>query len=144
MSDSFSEIYKEAASASIQKTLKDIEAILEGYHLPSEGVKREQLRDKLRNELINLSIDWLEYGFKGGHIVAAKEFIKNGYFPDTISRKISRQFPVRNWRLNFNLTCQIKYWLTLIKMPNHCMQLTAESVTSFAKSRKSCATSGVS
>ncbi len=95
MSDSFSEIYKEAASASIQKTLKDIEAILEGYHLPSEGVKREQLRDKLRNELINLSIDWLEHGFKGGHKVAAKEFIKNGYFPNTISRKISRQFPVR-------------------------------------------------
>jgi hypothetical protein len=30
------------------------------------------------------------------------------------------------------------------KKANNCMQLTAESVTSFAKSRKSCATPGVS
>jgi hypothetical protein len=32
----------------------------------------------------------------------------------------------------------------MCKKPNHCMQLTAESVTSFAKRRKSCAPSGVS
>jgi len=99
-----------ASSKSINKTIKDIDNLLEGKYLQPEGPMREELRQKLRDILVDTAKDWLEHGFKGGHIVAAKKFVEHeGVFPEKLSRSIEREFPVRKKgeRMEIDLTSKL-------------------------------------
>lgn len=87
--------YIEGASASINKTIDDIERLLQGNELPKEGKLRQKLREQLTSALEVIAKEWLEHGFSGGHIVSAKRFAKTGTFPKSISVNIKRKFPVR-------------------------------------------------
>lgn len=87
--------YVEGASASINKTIDDIERLLQGHELPKEGKLRQKLREQLTAALELIAQEWLEHGFNSGHIVSAKRFAETGVFPKSISANIMRQFPVR-------------------------------------------------
>lgn len=87
--------FAEGAATSLQKTLAEIDAILEGDELEKAGNLREKLRKKLIASFEKLSDDWLRHGFNGGHIVAVQEFLKSGTVPVKISRTIEREFPIR-------------------------------------------------
>ena len=82
-----------ASSASIHKTLTDIEAILDGVQLPRASAKREELRNRLRAVLEEVARAWLQDGFRGGHSVASRSILDNGRIPATLSKSISRQLP---------------------------------------------------
>lgn len=90
-----SDEYIEGASASINKTINDIERLLQGHELPKEGKLREKLRVQLSAALEEIAHQWLEHGFNGGHIVTAKRFAKTGKIPKIIKVNIKRRFPVR-------------------------------------------------
>lgn len=83
------------ASASLNYSMEDIDAILDGVGLRVAGPLREKLRVKLRKALVKIAKDWLKHGFKGGHIVTANEYQRTGVFPIRIARSISREFPVK-------------------------------------------------
>ena len=80
---------------SLQKTIADLDAILDGRELVAEGALREKLRENLTKALERIAKEWLQHGFKGGHIVTVQEFLKSGGIPITLSKSIERQFPVR-------------------------------------------------
>lgn len=82
-----------ASSASIAKTIADIEAIIDGVKLPTASPKREELRSRLRAVLEEVARIWIQDGFKGGHEIAAGSILDNGRIPVTLSRSIDRQFP---------------------------------------------------
>jgi hypothetical protein len=75
--------------------MAEIDLILEGEALVTEGRLREKLRAKLLDAMTEVAVDWLRHGFAGGHIVAAKRFAKAGSFPTKIDIEVERNFPVR-------------------------------------------------
>ena len=87
--------YIKGASASINKTINDIENLLQGHELTEGGKLREKLREQLTSALESIAQEWLEHGFNGGHIVSAKRYARTGTFPKSISINIKRKFPVR-------------------------------------------------
>lgn len=87
--------FAKGASMSLQKTIADLDAILDGTELEAEGALREKLRKNLTKALERIAKDWLQHGFNGGHIVTVQEFLKSGSVPITLSKAIERQFPVR-------------------------------------------------
>jgi hypothetical protein len=87
--------FSKGASMSLQKTIVDLDAILDGRELQTEGPLREKLRKSLTKALERIAKDWLEHGFNGGHIVTVQEFLKSGSIPIVLSKSIERQFPVR-------------------------------------------------
>jgi hypothetical protein len=83
------------ASKSLQKTIADLDAILDGRELEAEGALREKLRKNLKKAFERIAKDWLQHGFEGGHIVIVQEFLTSGSIPVSLSRSIERQVPVR-------------------------------------------------
>jgi len=90
-----SEEFMRGASASLNKTMAEIDLILEGETLVTEGRLREKLRAKLLDAMTEVAVDWLKHGFAGGHIVAARRFAKEGSFPTKIEIEAERNFPIR-------------------------------------------------
>jgi hypothetical protein len=90
------DLFTRGASASINKTIAEIDSILDGSDLPSEGKLREKLRAKLNEALTDSAVKWMKHGFKGGHNIAAKEFARTGSFPRTIGTQVKRNMPVHN------------------------------------------------
>lgn len=80
------------ASASIMKTIKEIEAILEGEELDYSGPKRHALRAKLQAALIKSSRSWYKKGFKRGHMEAYRASVAKGEVPLTLSASVEREF----------------------------------------------------
>ena len=72
----------EGASKSLRKTISDIEAILDGDD-PDQATSelREELREVIRDALSVTAREWLDIGFKGGHLRAAHRFVEDGAFP---------------------------------------------------------------
>lgn len=85
-----------ASTASINKTLNDIDAILDGTNLPKEGAKREELRERLRSALEEVAKVWIQDGFKGGHIFAIRSLLESGRIQQSISKTIRRKYPGQN------------------------------------------------
>lgn len=83
------------ASASLNKTISEIEALLAGETIGKSGKLRKKLRDKLNEMLEDIAVDWLRHGFKGGHVVAARDFAESQAFPRDIEVTVTRQFPLR-------------------------------------------------
>ncbi|BCS53456.1 hypothetical protein [Geobacter sp. SVR] len=80
------------ASASIMKTIKEIEAILEGEDLDYSGPKRHALHEKLQDALIKSSRTWYKKGFKRGHMEAYRASVAKGEVPLTLSANVEREF----------------------------------------------------
>lgn len=87
--------FAKGASMSLQKTIADVNAILDGTELQAEGALREELRKSLMKALEHIAKDWLQHGFNGGHIVTVQEFLKSGSVPLTLKKSIERQLPIR-------------------------------------------------
>lgn len=84
--------YAAGASASINKTISEIEHILRGKKLPSTGSLREQLRAELQAAIITSSRKWYRKGFNRGH-KACYQAVKNGEkFPSVIEAAVEREF----------------------------------------------------
>jgi hypothetical protein len=80
-----------ASTSSINKTLKDIDAILDGVRLPAGSGKREELRARIREALAETAVKWLREGFRGGHTTTARVTLDTGQIPLTLSRTIALQ-----------------------------------------------------
>ena len=91
MSDEF----MRGASASLIKTMNEIDLILDGENLAEEGKLRQKLRDKLLVAMTDVTVDWLRHGFVGGHTIAARQYAKAGTFPVKIQIEVERNFPIR-------------------------------------------------
>lgn len=87
--------YMKGASASINKTISEIEQLMTGESMGKAGKMRKELREKLRKALKDNALDWFQHGFVGGHKVAAMRFLENEKFPRKIAIEVERNFPVR-------------------------------------------------
>nr|WP_315215105.1 hypothetical protein [uncultured Duganella sp.] len=87
--------FMRGASASLNKTIREFEAMLAGGKIGKSGKLRKKLRDKLNEMLEEVAMDWLKHGLKGGHAVAARDFIESQTFPRDIEVTVTRQFPLR-------------------------------------------------
>ena len=88
--------YIKGASASINRTINEIEQMLQGNKLPKVGGLRKDLRDRLEEMLGQVAMEWLKDGFRGGHTIAARRFAKTGVFPQLIDAKVKRPFPIQS------------------------------------------------
>lgn len=87
--------FMRGASASLNKTISEIEAMLADEKVEKGGKLRKKLREKLKEMLEDNAMDWLQHGFKGGHAVAARDFAESQTFPRDIEVTVTRQFPLR-------------------------------------------------
>jgi hypothetical protein len=84
--------YVAGASASIIKTLKEIEAIFGGERLSPAGPKRKKLRTKLLATLIKSSKAWYRKGFKRGHMESFRHFQQKSRVPFKLVFEANREF----------------------------------------------------
>ena len=87
---SYDQGFVDGASASIQKTLNEIEAITGGDQLKSEGQKREKLRTAIEEALTDIAKTWYKKGFNRGHKESFRNFSEQSEFPTEISITVSR------------------------------------------------------
>jgi len=80
------------ASASIAKTIKEIEAIHRGHGLPQSGPRRRRLRSELRSVLIKSAKVWYGRGFNRGHKEAFREFKRRSVVPVRLAVVVEREF----------------------------------------------------
>ena len=80
------------ASASINKTLNEIEAILGGERLTKAGPKRCTLRKRLLAVLEAASVSWYRKGFNRGHREAHASFVGSGTVPRVLMKHVARKF----------------------------------------------------
>ena len=92
--------YIRGASASIQKTINELEQMLEGTKLPKAGKLRKDLRVQVEALLGKVAMEWLKDGFRGGHTIAARRFAETGQFPHSIDAKAKRPFPIQSAGVN--------------------------------------------
>lgn len=84
--------YAAGASASINKTLDEIECILGGKKLPSAGPLREQLRAELQAAVIASSKRWYRKGFNRGHKECYRAAKSSGKVPSIVTAAVEREF----------------------------------------------------
>lgn len=87
--------FMRGASASLNKTIREIETILAGEKIAKSGKLRRRLREKLKEMLEEVAMDWVQHGFKGGHVAAVRDFIESKTFPRDTEATVIRQFPLR-------------------------------------------------
>ena len=80
------------ASASINKTISEIEAIVGGKNLGHGSPKRAQLRAKLKNAVMRSSKSWYKKGFMRGHRESYHAHKLSGRVPRTLSVQVEREF----------------------------------------------------
>jgi hypothetical protein len=84
--------YAQGASASIMKTLGEIEAICNGEKLLPTGPKRKKLRARLKRVLIKSSKVWYKKGFNRGHRESFREWKQIGRVPNVLKAQVERTF----------------------------------------------------
>lgn len=80
------------ASASIKKTISEIEAIVTGESLGGAGKNRQQLHAKLQDAVIKSSKLWYKKGFNRGHRESYRAHQESGQVPRTLSLLVTREF----------------------------------------------------
>jgi hypothetical protein len=90
MSKEYDKGHKTGASKSIEITMDEIGAILEGGTLKEAGPLRADLRELIESSLTSLSMKWYKKGFNRGHKESYKEFVVSDEFPLKISATVSR------------------------------------------------------
>ena len=88
----FNRQYAKGASASIMKTLREIEYILRGEKLDPAGSKRTKLRKRLKKVLIRSSELWYRKGFNRGHKESFRIWKETGQVPTKLEKQIEREF----------------------------------------------------
>ena len=91
MSGNHSQEYIQGASASINKTIKDIEQLLQGAPLNQDGKMRARLRSILERSLIIQGRRWYKKGVNRGHKLAASSFSQNGIIPQKLKGTVKRK-----------------------------------------------------
>ncbi len=98
-----------SSSSSINKTIKEIDTILDGADLKFEGPLREKLRKKIIKAMEVIGTEWYSRGFKRGHLVAAKMAKKtDGKVPKKISIDMSRKITKKSKARIIKLRSKIK------------------------------------
>ncbi|MFK3871992.1 hypothetical protein [Pseudoalteromonas rhizosphaerae] len=97
-----------AASASINKTLKEIEAILEGGNLPNAGELRSKLRATLIESFEGVGKQWYRRGFNRGHRESYSAFKEKGKVPKSLKLEKSRKIVTSGSNLKIKLRSRIK------------------------------------
>ncbi|MCL4475628.1 MAG: hypothetical protein M1508_05320 [Nitrospirae bacterium] len=72
--ESRADIEKAASSRTINKTIRDIEALMKGNPLSSSSDLRIKLHDKIYELLQSEAKYWYRRGFKRGHKTVARKF----------------------------------------------------------------------
>ncbi len=80
------------ASASIMKTISEIETILEGENLSHAGPKRAALRIKLQAAITKASKSWYKKGFNRGHKESYRAYKRTKRVPMTLHVNVEREF----------------------------------------------------
>ena len=80
------------ASASINKTIDEIERILQGRKLSQGGVLRQQLRDALEEALVKSSKSWYKKGFNRGHKESYLAYKETETVPSVLKIHVQREF----------------------------------------------------
>jgi hypothetical protein len=90
MSDYDEESYMAGASASLNKSIKDIENLsrLSTSGKSHSGPLRQRFREKLLKELLDVGFGWYRIGFKRGHKTSRDIFKKKGVVPKKISKRV--------------------------------------------------------
>lgn len=99
--------FVDGASASIQKTLNEIEAITGGDRLNAEGQNREKLRAAIEEALTDIAKTWYKKGFNRGHKESFRNFSEQDQFPTEISTTVSRSL-IPNSRQRIRLKSSLK------------------------------------
>jgi len=86
------ESFAARASASLNKSLKDIDRILEGLPLAKDKPLREEFRFTIRHALINAQKRFYKIGFKRGVFTSLDLFKKRKNIPFRIKKKMKVSF----------------------------------------------------
>jgi hypothetical protein len=97
-----------AASASINKTLKEVEAILNGADLGPAGELRSKLRDTLVKSFERVGRKWYRRGFNRGHREAYQAFSESRRVPDVLEAEKNRKIVDAGERRKIKLKSSIK------------------------------------
>lgn len=97
-----------AASASINKTLKEIDAILEGEKLSKAGKLRSKLRKTLIEALEDVGKTWYRRGFNRGHIEAFSAATSTGKIPKELKLEKKRKIIEAGSKVTIKLRSKIK------------------------------------
>jgi hypothetical protein len=90
------ESFAAGASASLNKSLKDIDRILEGLPLATDRPLREEFRSTIRHSLVKAQKRFYKIGFKRGVFTAHELFKKSKNIPFPIKKKIKVSFLASN------------------------------------------------
>ena len=96
-----------AASASIHKTLKEIEAILD-ENLPNAGKLRSKLRSTLIESFESVGKQWYRKGFNRGHRESFSAFKEKGKVPKSLKLEKSRKIVTSGPKRLIKLRSRIK------------------------------------
>lgn len=95
------------ASASINKTIAEIEHIVSGEPLGYDGPKRKELRTRIQDVLKRLSELWYKKGFNRGHKESYRAYREKGRVPRKLLFKAKREF-IPNTPKDIKLKSKIK------------------------------------
>jgi hypothetical protein len=90
------EIFAAGASASLNKSLKDIDRILEGLSLTTDRPLREEFRTTIRHALVKAQRRFYKIGFKRGVFTTHELFKKSKNIPFPIRKKMKVSFLASN------------------------------------------------
>lgn len=96
------------ASASINKTLSEIEAILDGEDLEPSGELRTKLREKLLNSLEEVGQHWYKRGFNRGHREAYAAAALTGKVPRKLKACKARSFTASSQKARIQLRSTVR------------------------------------
>ncbi len=103
-----SEVEARGASKAINKTIKEIDAILAGEELiPVMGLRRKLRRD-IYQALETLSERWYKRGFNRGHIESFERFDRTGSVPRKLTKTVRREFVRNRGRSEVQLSSRVK------------------------------------
>jgi hypothetical protein len=98
--------HAEGASKSLNKTIDEIEAFLQGS---SVAMPAGTLRPFLHTKLADLAEKWLKRGFKRGCIQSQKKFRELGQFPKAVTYDATRElFAGQHRQINLNWKAKVK------------------------------------
>ena len=102
-----SESYAAGASASLKKTLQDIDEMVRGGHLEKEGSIREEVRKRIVGWVFHTSERWYKIGFKRGARTADDRLKAKGAIPRYISKNMRVRFLPEGGGCRVRLTARL-------------------------------------
>ncbi|GLO51023.1 hypothetical protein D3C76_1354110 [compost metagenome] len=98
----------ELHSQSIQKTLKEIDKLLDGSQLDKAGPLRKKLRDRILDAFDEVGKQWYRKGFNRGHRQAYEAFSETDNVPRKLKASKVRQFTPSSKHISVKLRSTLK------------------------------------